>query len=763
MRLLNSTPLGEIANTQIVQKHLNRAGFRIGDGRHIDLVRYAAWLLTQNELRGGRTGSNPMNSGIQSQYESHKEAMAARSRKLSESARDIANGEWIHKPVDPARRQEALGSFRRFCEIYFPETFKLAWSEDHLKVISKIEQAVVHGGLFAMAMPRGSGKTSLCETGCLWAILNGSREFVCLIGADEEHAAEMLESIKSEMENNDLLEEDFSEVCGPIRAMEGVHQRASAQLYLGERTHIGWTAKEIILPTLPALPWLDGKPPATNGAVIKVAGITGRIRGMKVKRPDGVALRPSLVLIDDPQTDESAKSKSQSEERERILSGAILGLAGPGRKIAGLMTLTVVFPGDMADRMLDRQKHPQWQGERTKMVYSFPTNEKLWTEYARLRAEGQRSDGGVKLANEFYRKNRAAMDAGAKVAWAERFNPDEISALQHAMNLKLDRGEPAFFAEYQNEPIGDQSETDGELTTGAILAKVSGLPRGIVPATAQYLTAFIDIQQKMLYWLVAAWNDDFTGHIVDYGAWPDQKRSYFTLRDARRTLAVAYPKAGLQGAIHQGLADLTQSLMKKAWQRDGGQEFHIDRCYIDANWGESTEVVYSFCRQSDHASVLMPYHGRGIGASGTPMSDLARKAGDRFGLHWRIPGNRGNRPIRHIDSDTNFWKSFIAGRLLMATGDPGSLTIFGKRPDDHRLLADQLTSERRVTTEARGRSVDEWKIKGPGLDNHWFDCLTGCAVAASVLGATPSGVVGKPARRPKIRLSDIQKRKKGFI
>jgi hypothetical protein len=47
------------------------------------------------------------------------------------------------------------------------------------------------------------------------------------------------------------------------------------------------------------------------------------------------------VLIDDPQTDESARSPSQCMTRERILAGAILGLAVPGRKIAGLMTLTV--------------------------------------------------------------------------------------------------------------------------------------------------------------------------------------------------------------------------------------------------------------------------------------------------------------------------------------------------------------------------------------------------------------------------------------
>ena len=47
-------------------------------------------------------------------------------------------------------------------------------------MIAKVEQAVLRGGLFAMAMPRGSGKTTLAETACIWAMLTGAREFVCL-------------------------------------------------------------------------------------------------------------------------------------------------------------------------------------------------------------------------------------------------------------------------------------------------------------------------------------------------------------------------------------------------------------------------------------------------------------------------------------------------------------------------------------------------------------------------------------------------------
>ncbi|MBW8017965.1 MAG: hypothetical protein FVQ82_17480, partial [Planctomycetes bacterium] len=391
VQLLNSTPLGEVANERTLYRHRARAGLHIGDGKTVDLLRYVAWLVLE------RHRPKPEPKGL-SGYDAHKERAAQRNRELSQLGRDIGELPAVAKAV---RKEKAAHDFRYFCEQFFPQTFHLPWSRDHLKVIAKIERAVLEGGLFAMAMPRGSGKTSISETACLWALLYGHREFVALIGSDEEHAANMLDSIKVELEANERLLEDFPEVAFPIRSLEGIHQRASGQLYQGKQTHIGWTAKEIVLPTMP-----DGK---ASGGIIRVAGITGRIRGMKYKRLDGHAVRPSLVLIDDPQTDESARSPSQCATRERILAGAILGLGGPGQKIAGLMTLTVVRPDDMADRILDRDKHPQWQGERTKMVYEFPANEARWSRYAEIRAEGLRNDQGIAAATEFYRQHREQM------------------------------------------------------------------------------------------------------------------------------------------------------------------------------------------------------------------------------------------------------------------------------------------------------------------------------------------------------------------
>ena len=1086
LRLLNSTPVGEVLTERRLRRHRSRAGFRIGDAKHLDLFRYLAWLADRHHAPQEAPDAGRM-------HEAHKERERARAALASESGRDIGE---LPKVVDLARKAAAEQSFQKFCDAYFPEVFHLPWSDDHLKVIAKIEQAVLHGGLFAMAMPRGSGKalaldtplptptgwttmgevqegdvlfddrglqchvifatriqyqrpcfrvdfdddesivcdadhlwtvhdrydrrgtttlttesmsrrfrlpdtrgrnahryridvakplqiqpdrlpihpyvlgawlgdgttanagftchenetrefasqiagagealrvyerqphglgrrcwidagpfqasplntrlrllgvlgdkhipiaylradvdsrrallqglmdtdghiardgaceltlkagaladqtcelitslgikihrstrmvllngkecgpylrisfhatrwdnvfrltrkwrrlpdrvaitpmsesrrivgivpvpsvpvrciqvdspsrlylagrgmipthnTTIAECACLWAVLYGHRDFVCLIGSDEGHAADMLESLKTELEGNELLEGDFPEAVYPIARLEGIANRANGQLFQGERTHIGWTAREIVLPTIPGS--------KASGAIIKVAGITGRIRGMKFKRPDGRAARPSLVVLDDPQTDESARSPSQCQHREAILAGAVLGLAGPGKKISGIMPCTVIRPDDMADRILDRDLHPEWNGERTRMVYSFPSDTKLWEEYAKLRAEGLRAERGLADATAFYLAHREAMDAGSRIAWPARFNHDEASALQHAMNLKL-QDERAFWAEYQNEPLPEIEAASDDLTAEQILAKLNGLERAVVPTEVAHLTAFVDVQQKALFWAVCGWADDFTGYVLDYGTWPDQRRAYFTLRDLRITLATATKGAGLEGQLYAGLEKLTGDLLARRFRRDDGAEMTIGRCLVDANWGQSTDVVYQFCRQSPHAAVLMPSHGRFVGASSIPFADYRRKRGDRLGLNWRIPAVVGRRTVRHVLYDTNFWKSFLMARLAVPMGDPGCLSLYGHDRERHRLLAEHLTAEYRVRTEGRGRVVDEWKLRPESFDNHWLDGLVGCAVGASMggVGLACAGVPEKASPKAMIRLSDLRR------
>jgi hypothetical protein len=323
------------------------------------------------------------------------------------------------------------------------------------------------------------------------------------------------------------------------------------------------------------------------------------------------------------------------------------------------------------------------------------------------------------------------------------------------MNLRL-QDEHAFFAEYQNEPLPEVTAQDDLLSADQIVGKLSGHARGEVPIGCTRLTMFVDVQGKALFYVVAAWEDDFTGYVIDYGTEPDQKQPYFTLRDLRRTLGTVAPRAGVEGAIYAGLERLCQSHLAREWRRDDGAMVRIDRCLIDANWGSSTDVVYQFCRQSPHAGVLMPSHGRYVGASSIPFSDYKRKRGERIGLNWRVPVVTGKRAVRHIVFDTNYWKSFVHARLAVPMGDPGCLSLFGTKPEPHRLLAEHLTSEYRVKTEGRGRTVDEWKLRVEGLDNHWLDCLVGTGVAASMEGAVLFGTESRAPVRPRVRLSALQ-------
>ena len=566
--------------------------------------------------------------------------------------------------------------------------------------------------------------SSLSEAAAVWAMLYGHREFVCLVGATETAALEMLESIRTEIESNELLDADFPEVCYPISKLEGIVSRANGQTVHGERTRITWTANEIVLPTV--------KDSVSSGIIVRCAGITGRIRGMRYKRSDGRSVRPDLVIVDDPQTRDSARSLSQNRTRERILSGDILGLAGPGRKIAGIMPCTVIERGDMADVILDRDKHPEWNGERCKMLYAMPSHMELWEEYFSVMDESLHELGNISRATEFYRENRERMDEGAVVAWPERHNDDEESALQNAMNL-MHRDHFAFSSEYQNEPLSDDEDMDRMLSSDEIASKTNGLDRMVVPLDCHRLTMFVDVQKTCLFYTVCAFADDFTGSVIEYGTFPEQNTRRFSLSTITRRLCDIY-KSSVEAQLYSGISALVKDKASCVYRREDGTELQIGMIAIDANWGISTDIVYQFCRQTEFRGRVIPAHGRYVGASSKPMSEYRKKPGERVGLNWIVTSSASQRAIRHIAFDTNFWKSFVHERLASPIGERGCLTLYGSRPYEHELYAEHMTAEFRVRTQGRGRTVDEWKLRPDRSDNHWLDCTVGCAVLASSMG-----------------------------
>jgi hypothetical protein len=80
------------------------------------------------------------------------------------------------------------------------------------------------------------------------------------------------------------------------------------------------------------------------------------------------------------------------------------------------------------------------------------------------------------------------------------------------------------------------------------------------------------------------------------------------------------------------------------------------------------------------------------------------------------------------------------------------------------MLSEHLTSEYYIKTEARGRIVDEWKQRPEQPDNHWFDCLVGCAVAASMQGVVLQGIEGvTEVRRERMSFTEMQKRRRNNV
>ena len=335
------------------------------------------------------------------------------------------------------------------------------------------------------------------------------------------------------------------------------------------------------------------------------------------------------------------------------------------------------------------------------------------------------------------------MDEGSVVAWESRFNDDELSALQHAFNLRI-RDENAFFSEYQNLPMVDE-ETADLLTVDEISRKINGYKKLDIPNDVERITTFIDIQQKCLFYVTTAWTMGFTGYVIDYGAYPDQQRRYYSLRDISKTLQRAKPGAGLEGAIFAGLQNLTNHIHESVYLRDDGAEMTNDLTLIDANWGMSTDIVHQFCRNTNHRGRIMPAHGRYVGASSRSFSDYAKRKGERVGYNWRMPTVKGKRVVRHVLFDSNFWKSFVHARLSQSLGDPGCLSLFKAKPSTHQMLADHCHAEYRIKTTGRGREVDEWKLLPNKPDNHFLDCLSGSAVAASVTGCNLSGINNRSA------------------
>ncbi len=120
-----------------------------------------------------------------------------------------------------------------------------------------------------------------------------------------------------------------------------------------------------------------------------------------------------------------------------------------------------------------------------------------------------------------------------------------------------------------------------------------------------------------------------------------------------------------------------------------------------------------------------------------------------------------------LRDEATFWAEYQNEPLVEAQGETETLDADevagktnGRRRREVPVRCEHLTAEHRVRTEGRGRTVDEWRLPAHKPDNHWLDCLVGCAAAASIQGVERIGAAAQPrVERKRLKLSELRRRR----
>ncbi|MBP2657891.1 MAG: Phage terminase large subunit [Firmicutes bacterium] len=234
-----------------------------------------------------------------------------------------------------------------------------------------------------------------------------------------------------------------------------------------------------------------------------------------------------------------------------------------------------------------------------------------------------------------------------------------------------------FVNSWLAEPWEDKAS---KMKSDVVLEKQYTHEQGRVPEQAQLLTLGVDVQLNHFWWGVRAWGPKLTSWMVDYGR-------VETWAEIENIIYRPYP-----------------SVL--------GEVYNINLACIDS--GYNTDEVYQFCAM--HQEVCLPTKGS---SKAMRSRYSATKIDKYFGLLLYV-------------FDPNQFKDFIAGRLSVPVGEPGSWNVY---KDCDRRYADMICAEQKVELkDKKGRITYEWQPISSHAQNHMLDVEVNCTLAAEIAG-----------------------------
>ena len=678
----------------------------------------------------------------------------ARTRSLGERSRDVerkrkaraAEKDVVipHLPKkNRLRRKRLEKDDAKWLRYYFgpdaqcKDPFWYEFTDPQQKIIKAIGHAVVYGGDQSLAAPRGEGKSTLFRRLLIKYAFQGIVQFSVLCASTGPLAAASLEAIKEAIETNDLLCEDYPEVCVPVRALENTPNRAHYQTVSGKRfdngksfslaqSRFSWCGNSIVLPDVPGSP--------SAGAVIVTAGLDSEVRGLNRK-----GRRPDLVGIDDPDTEETVNSEKQAKKLEDRIDKGLGGLGGQQRGVARVMLTTLQNRDCVSYKYTDPLQKPSWKGKRFRFMVSPPTRTDLWEEYVNLCNAGYQDlddDGNCKdpharKAHQFYLSNRKSMDAGSKVANPHRFNPGilpdgsqtEVSALQRYYNEVVRIGQEAVSTEYDNDPPEDSGPVESGITAYRVQRQVSGYERRIVPPGTVALVQGIDVGKFALHFVVKAFRADATAYVVDYGV----QEVLGTIRGSDEAV---------DRHILKALYARREDMLSYPYMTEDEKPIEIQKTLVDA--GYRTDSVYFFCKEAgvrfQEAMGFGKSHGcKKAGYYPPTKKTKTKKPGDG----WYLSLQEKKNWLCCMDADR--WKCWEHDRWMTPTDIPGTCFLFGDRGIGDKMSEDQkghFSYSKHLTAEIEIEENGKRSFKVKSTTNHYLDASYMADVAGNICGVS---------------------------
>lgn len=664
--------------------------------------------------------------------------VSARQRRLRAAHHEVGETP-PPSPESLAKREQYKNDFVKMHREVFPDsTGQKPFGEEQENSIRFGQDVFNKGGRLLKLEPRGYAKTTRITNEALMAVLLGMQDYVVIICSNQEKAEEILESLKTEIYNNDKLEELFPAPIACFRNIDDVAVRARYQTFGGERTYLFWGSKTIRFPAVPDEP--------SSGKFIEIRPMSntkGLHKKIKAGPDAGKVFRPTLFLIDDPQTHDDAKSETNVRSIiSRIKRDALRG-GSHSKRASAIMSITPVCPGDVAWHFEHNEQ--AWEYVKYKMLEKYPDNHDWWmNEYAAVYKAYDRTIRGD--------RTRAAMEArklvednwdfaheGAKVTWDHAFGWDEdpqteVSPVQHAYNIILDDGIEDFEYECQcNTEYGMYQE--GETLHAPvlqILTKTLPYKRNECPQNTAKLVAHIDVNMDILSYVIMASENPIQPLVIDYGTHPKQP-GLFSKRNVLVPLKTLYPHhKDYRDILYLAVKDLVEILASRTYTREDGVEMSLNSLGVDIRYEE--RYVTKSIKESAFRSIIVPCAGLYIGPDDELVHEKVKgKAINVWDNCYLGPNRDHTLDIFHMD--VNYFKTEVHRGFNMESGVRGSLSLYGKDidntnldPDVHKLLAEHCNIERpeREVGKKSRRTRVVWKEKMHQADNEFFDNLTAC-------------------------------------